>query len=89
MAVSEQRVRVAECDGCGTKRYGEGTAKIPGMHGSVTVIADDGSEHKAEFFSCKTDAKHVGLAAVGAFTGAESARAANGYTGARPSSYGG
>lgn len=65
MAVSQQKVTVAECDSCGAKRYGEDGAKIPGVHGRVTVISDrQPGEVSVEFFSCRGDAGHVGKAII-------------------------
>lgn len=80
MAVSEQKVRVAECDACGGKRYGEGSEKIQGVHGSVTLVDGSGNELTADYFSCRQDAGHVGKATVAAIGRAVPVPSGNGHT---------
>lgn len=67
MAVSEQKVTVAVCDGCDRRQYGENGAKIPGMSGTVQVVDERGiGELNVQWFSCRPDSGHVGKAVTAA-----------------------
>lgn len=72
MAVSSEQVRVAKCDACKTVRYGRGDEPIIGFHGTVTEVADWGSDGATGFFACKE--AHIGRAARAVLTDPRSRR---------------
>lgn len=66
MPISTQQVQVAECDNCGARKYSENGTQVPGVQGRLTLIDERGREKNVQFFSCRSDAGHIGKAAAAA-----------------------
>lgn len=66
MPISTQQVQVAECDGCGTKRYSENGTFAAGVQGHAKHVDERGSEKNVKWFSCRPDAGHIGKSVAAA-----------------------
>lgn len=64
MGIVRREVEVAECDFCGARKYSEDGQRVIGVQGHLTVIDAENNERNVKFFSCRTDAGHIGKAAV-------------------------
>jgi hypothetical protein len=67
MAIQEEKVTVATCNGCGKKRYAENGTPIVGISGTtrhVILHEEDGKPlvRETDYFSCSLAPGHVGKA---------------------------
>jgi hypothetical protein len=68
MPISTQQVQVAECDNCGIKRYSENGTYPVGVQGHAQQIDERGHEKNVKWFSCRSDAGHIGKAVSAALS---------------------
>jgi hypothetical protein len=61
MGISVEKMQVAVCDACGTRRVASVDDPVPGAKGRVQVDEDFGG-YVITFFSCQTTAEHIALA---------------------------
>jgi hypothetical protein len=61
MPISIEKMQVAFCDACGTRRVASVDEPLLGATGTVQVDEDFGG-YVIKFFSCQTTAEHIALA---------------------------
>lgn len=64
MALTKGEVTIAVCDACGNRKYAESPLQPLGVSGHATLIEGEVTqiEKNIKYFSCRTDAGHVGKA---------------------------